>query len=119
MVNEITLYRGNNRTIELTITDKNTELPYDLTNCTIVMYVKKNIDDSDTDSIISKSTTTSIEAIITDPEEGIVEFYIVPNDTINASILKNNIPYPVDFRVTTPDSKVYTVLRSWFTILAR
>ena len=119
MVNEISIYRGNNRTINLTILNKSTGLPYNLTDCIITMLIKKNISDMDADAIIIKSTTDAEEGIIVIPDEGTVEFYLIPNDTDNAVKLKDNVSYPVDFEVETLDHLKYTVLRTCFTILTK
>lgn len=120
MVNEITMYRGNDRTVQITVLDKATMLPYDLDDCTVTMMVKHNINDADVASIITKSTVTASEGVITNPSAGVTEFYIVPNDTLNADTLNDNVPYTIDFRVETPHpEKLYTVLRTWLTILTR
>jgi hypothetical protein len=120
MVNELSMYRGNDRTVQITILDKATGLPYTLTSCTVTMLVKHNINDADVDAIITKVTTDPTEGVITNPTAGVTEFYLVPSDTLNADTLNDNVPYPIDFRVETPHpEKLYTVLRTWLTILTR
>jgi len=120
MVNEVSMYRGNDRTVEITVLDKATGLPYNLTNCTVTMLVKHDINDADANAIITKSTTVATEGVITNATAGVTEFYLVPNDTLNADTLNDNVPYPIDFRVETPHpEKLYTVLRTWLTILTR
>jgi len=121
-MNEISMYRGNNRRVEITIDQKSTGLAYNLTDCIITMFIKKNINDSDENAIITKSTEMLAEGKITSELNGLVEFYLIPVDTNDVvSDLKDNVPYPVDFKVTTPENpvKIYTVLRTWFTILTR
>jgi hypothetical protein len=119
MVNEISMYRGNNRSVNLTILKKSTGLPFPLANCTITMLIKKNINDADSDAIITKSTTNPLQGVILNAIGGVVEFYLVPLDTNNATELRDDVVYPVDFEVETLAHLKYTVLRTWFTILTR
>jgi hypothetical protein len=117
-MNEINMYRGNDRTIAIVITDKSTGLPYNLENCTINMYVKVNIDDDDSQAVIFKTTEDNEEGIIVNAANGLAEFYLIPDDTNDAiDILRNSRPYPVEFRVIPSNEKIYTVLRTWLTIL--
>jgi hypothetical protein len=119
-MNEISLFRGNDRRIEVTILRKSTGLAYNLTNCTITMLIKKDINDADADAIITKSTTDSDEGVILDAINGVVEFYLIPDDTDDAvDILQDNVVYPVDFEVETLAHKKYTILRTSFTIIKR
>jgi hypothetical protein len=108
----IVLYRGNDRTVQITV-KKSDATAYDLTGCTIKMYVKKKPTDLDAEAIITKTGT------LTDAANGVAEFYLVPADTNDATELKDNTPYPVDFEVTTAAGKAYTVLRTSFVILTK
>lgn len=112
MSNTIALYRGNNRTVQITVKQSD-ETAYNLTGCTITMYVKKKVTDLDSEAIITKSGT------LTDASNGIAEFYLVPADTNDATELKDNTPYLCDFEVTTAGGLLYTVLRASFVILTK
>lgn len=112
MANTIIMYRGDDRTVSLAVKDSDGDA-FNLTNCTINMYIKEEIDDLNAEAIISKTGT------ITDAAGGIVEFYLVPSDTNNATTLKDDVPYPCDFEVTASDGKLYTVLRTSFVILKK
>ena len=113
-MNEIVIYRGNNKTVNLTITHSgNTGLAYNLLGCIVTMYVKKNINDIDTDAVISKTGT------LVDASNGIVDFYLVPNDTNDVTELKDNVVYPVDFEVLTGTGNLYTALRTSFIIIKK
>lgn len=110
MSNTIILYRGDDRTISLTV-KKPDGSNYNLTGSTVRMYVKQRIGASDADAIISKIGT------LIDPVNGVVEFYLVPDDTNNATVLRDEVPYPCDFQLVTSESKRYTVLRTSFVII--
>jgi hypothetical protein len=111
--NEISMYRGNDKTVSLTVKRKSTGTAYNLAGCTVTMYVKKDIDDLDSEAVITKV------GVLTQPANGIVEFYLVPADTNNITELEDNVVYPVDFEVLTSGSKVFTVLRTAFIILQK
>jgi len=108
----IVLYRGNNRTVQLTV-KKTDGTAYNLSGCTIKMYIKKKLDDLDAEAVITKTGT------IVQAANGIVEFYLSASDTNNATELKDNTPYPCDFEVTTGTGLLYTVLRTSFVILKK
>jgi len=112
MANTVVMYRGDNRTISLTV-KKTDGTVYSLTGCTVNMYIKEEMDDLNVEAIISKSGT------LTDAVNGVVEFYLIPSDTNDAITLKDNVPYPCDFEVTTGAGKIYTVLRTSFVILKK
>lgn len=112
MSNTISLYRGNDKTLQLTVKTVD-DAAYGLTDCVVKMYIKKRIEDSDSEAIITKTGT------ITDATNGVVEFYLIPDDTNDVTELEDGIPYPVDFEVTAADGKKYTALRTTFVILPK
>lgn len=107
-INEIKMYRGNDKTVNL-IVKRNDEL-YDISSCVITMYIKQDKNHRDSDAIITK------EGTIVDAENGQVEFYLVPSDTEEEDRLEDDVSYPVDFELVTPLGKKYTVSRTWFTL---
>lgn len=107
-INEIKMYRGNDKTINLVV-KRNNNL-YDISSCVITMYIKQDRSHNDSDAIITK------EGTIVDAENGQVEFYLVPSDTEEEDRLEDDVSYPVYFKLVTPLGKKYTVLRSWFTL---
>jgi len=110
--NEISMYRGNDKTISLTV-KSGSGSAYNLTGCTVTMLVKKDIKDLDAEAVITKT------GILTQAINGIVEFYLVPSDTENLDSLEDDVIYPVDFEVLTPLGKKYTVLRTSFILLEK
>lgn len=109
--NTVEIYRGNNRTLSVTIYKPDGE-KYPLTGCTVKLYIKKKVADDNDHAVITLTGT------ITDANNGVVEFYFLPSTTNNATILKNGFPYPFDIEVTTGDDtpQYYTALRSTITI---
>lgn len=112
MSQTISMYRGNDRTVSLTII-KTDGTAYNLTGCTIQMIVKQDINDLDAEAILT------FDGTITGAANGVVEFYIVPADTSSITTLKDNVPYPCDFEVTTATGEKYTVLRTAFVLLKK
>lgn len=112
MANEIVIFRGNDKTVSLTV-KKSDGTAFNLASCTITMLVKKDINDLDAEAVITKTGT------ITQAANGLVEFYLVPSDTNNATDLQDEVTYPVDFEVTSSTGKLYTVLRTSFVILKK
>jgi hypothetical protein len=81
--NEITVFRGNDRTIEVTVTDS-AGGAYNLTGATIYFNVKK--DEDDVASVIAKSTADVAEIKILSPAtNGVFEIYLVPADSATIS----------------------------------
>ena len=76
----VSMYRKRNRTIKFTITG-----PGDLTSAKFWFSVKTDKDDTDEDALIMKKSANndgSDEQIkVTDGPNGVVEVYIVPEDT--------------------------------------
>jgi hypothetical protein len=111
-MNEIVMYRGDDKTASLTV-KRNATSNFNLNGCTVTMYVKKDRADADANAIITLVGT------ITGAVDGLVEFYIEPSNTDDATELQDNVTYPVDFQLVTSANKKYTVLRTSFTILPK
>ena len=116
--NTITVDRGNNKTIKLTVYQVDGETVYDLSGATVTLYVKREIKDDNDDAIIE------LEGTLTDAENGEVEFYLLPAHTNSdeaKSNLKDNKLYPYEVEVVTDDvpAKYYTALRSVFIVNAQ
>jgi len=112
MTQTIVVYRGNHRTIRLTIKDPD-GVAYGISGATIKMYVKKEVTDLDSEAIIT------LTGVIIDNGAGVVEFYLDDSDTETETRLADNTPYPVDFELTTSTDKKYTVLRTTLVILTK
>ena len=111
--NAISMFRGNNKTVQITVLKESTGLAFDLTGCSITMYIKKDINDVDNDAVLTKVGT------IVNPITAIVEFYLLPNDTENITQLGDETPYYADFKVVTGSGSKYTVLRTLFVLLKK
>lgn len=116
--NVVYVFRGNNKTLAMTIYQPDGETEYNLTGCTVTLYVKKRIDDDNDDAIITLSGT------LTDAANGEVEFYLLPTHTNSDEAktnLKDNKHYPFEVEVVTDDvpTKYYTALRSQFCIMSQ
>ena len=76
----VAIYRKRDRTLRITITG-----PGDLTGAKIWFSVKRDLDDEDADALIVKKSANNggddTEAKVYDGENGIIEVYIVPDDT--------------------------------------
>ena len=110
MANTICLYRGDDRTVSLTVIQTD-GTAYSLTGSIVVMYVKQDLADENSEAIITK--TGSLQG------GGVAYFSLIPSDTNDVDELEDNVPYPVDFQVTTAAGKIYTVLRTQFVIIAK
>ncbi len=113
--NVIDIFRGNNKTIVHTVYQGDGDTVYNLTGCTITLYVKRKIKDDNDDAIITLTGT------ITQAVNGIVEFYFLPTHTNSdeaVANLKDDIHYPYEIEVLTDDIpvKYYTSMRSTFII---
>ncbi|GAJ05319.1 unnamed protein product [marine sediment metagenome] len=121
--NTITVDRGNNKTISLTIYHADGKTLYNLTDKTVTLYVKRKISDDNDDAIIVLSTTDTSGTIT---GIGTVEFYLLPKHTDDAAgiakaNLKDNKQYIYEVEVATDDVpiKYYTALRSTFIVTAQ
>lgn len=106
---EILIYRGDNRTIPVTVTDDAGAV--NLTGASIRFSVKKR--KKDTDYIIKKSEADPAEINVTDAINGLFEIYIVPDDTQDLSITT----YYFDIEITDSTGKTYTISMGTFKIL--
>lgn len=107
----IELYRGDNRTFEVTVKDDDGNA-VNITGASIKFSVKERI--SDSGYKFQKSSAQASEITITDAANGVYEVYLVPDDTQTLDIGS----YEYDSQLTTSTGKVYTVVRGEFTILA-
>ncbi|MFQ5647250.1 MAG: BppU family phage baseplate upper protein [bacterium] len=106
---DIELYRGDSRTLEVTVSDENG--PANLTGSTVKFSVKKK--KGDTAYIIKKSTTDPSEINIVDAVNGKLEIYLIPDDTQDVAIAS----YHFDVEVETSTNKIYTVVAGKLSIL--
>ena len=97
--------KGNNRTIEVQVTDSAGK-PYDLPGAVLHFTVKK----IETDSVatFALDTSDSAKGTIKSAAAGLVEFYIIPSNT-NTLTAPSTFRYDVQMVVA---SKVYTVIPS-------
>lgn len=103
-----TIFRGNNKTFPITVTQKSDGGVVDLTGSTLTMEVKAKTGDADP-ALISKTAT------LTDPANGIAEFELEPSDTSGLDPGQ----YSYDVVLVTATSKRYTIIGpNPFTILA-
>ncbi len=81
---KIECYKKRSKTIRVTV-QVSTSVPLDLTGALIWFSVKRDNDDADTDSLISKKNLdnggSDAEAQVVDGPNGILEVYIDPTDT--------------------------------------
>lgn len=82
--NALTVIRGTSKTFRVTVTDPETGKPFNLTGATLILTVKRRIEDAQ--PILRKTTEVMADAVITGPTAGVVEFYLVPADTKNKDI---------------------------------
>lgn len=111
--NYIYLFRGDNKTVRLTVYQSDAITVYNLASCTVTLYIKKKASDDNDEAIITKTGT------ITEAVNGKVEFYFVPADTDDEEELKDDKPYFYNVLVKnssyTP-AKYYTAVKSRFVI---
>jgi len=96
--NRISMFRGDDNPITLTITDSAGDA-VDITGYTFFMTVKKTYEDSDTDAIISKTVKNH-----TDPTGGITTITLTNSDTSKAAGV-----YKYDIQMKTDANLVYTL----------
>ena len=116
--NVIQVFRGNNKTIVQTIYQGDGETVYPLTGYAVTLYVKRTIKDDNDDAIITLTGT------LTEPVNGIVQFYILPAHTNSDEAianLKDDVHYPYEVEVVTDDvpAHYYTAIRSTFIIITQ
>jgi len=109
MANEIEMYYGDNLDIHLTVYEGDGNETVDLTDSTVTMYIRYNVnDDILTNSFLVKQGT------VIDAEGGVVTFKVDYDDMVNLYNLKTDVPYPTDFKITTSSNERFTVLRTNF-----
>lgn len=97
----LTMPRGDSRTLRVTIVDSE-GAAVDLTNYDIVSTARNRAART---TLFTKSSADASEIDKTDPTNGICEIYIVPADTLDASIRSHLL----DVEIThTSSGKVYT-----------
>ena len=78
----ITLNKGRSRTLQFTLSTV-----VDLTNVKLKMTVKKEVDDDDDDAVITLASDNNggsdSQAKVTDLVERVIEFYLVPANTLS------------------------------------
>jgi hypothetical protein len=111
--NVIYVFRGDNKTVRLTVYQSDAETVYNLALCTVTLYIKKKASDHNDEAILTKVGT------ITQAANGKVEFYFVPADTTDNPDLKDDKAYFYNVLVKnssyTP-AKYYTAVKSRFVI---
>ena len=98
----IDIFRGDNRTLEVTVLDTNGN-PVDLTGAQIKFTARTKIDRK---KVIEKSSTDPAQITITDAANGKYEIYLIPSDTYSLKPGK----YVFDSQVTLSSGQVYTVV---------
>jgi hypothetical protein len=104
----LSLKRGDNHTLGLTVTAKSTGLVKDITGWTFYFTIKENITDRDVDALLQLIVTSH-----TNPTAGITAIPFVPEDTFNIEPGK----YFFDIQVLTDDDEVYTIVQGRIEIL--
>ena len=110
---DIEIYRGDNKTWEITVKDVSGEV-VDITGAEIIMSVKKNV--SDVSYLIQRKNLAaggdSGQIEIIDAENGVFNLHLVPENTNNLRPSK----YTYDIQATI-SGKVYTILFGGFGVL--
>jgi len=106
MANEITMYRGDDKTITLTFTDSDGNA-IDITDYTVYFTVKNSVSDSDANAKISKDVTSH-----TNPTSGITQIALTPSDTSSL----NPGAYEYDIQTKDGSGNINTVLTSTFVL---
>ena len=100
----IKLPRGDDRTVEFTITNKTTGAAINLTSGSALFTVRETV----TGSVTFQKTSGEItEILITDATAGVLEVYIVPADTTGLDAGN----YHYDLQITLANNKIYTPVR--------
>lgn len=109
MANEVTMYRGDNRTLEVTVKDSS-DVVVDITNYTAKFTVRTHPDST---AVITKTTDSAAQIDLTDPTNGVLEIYILPTDTSSLAART----YDYDVEITSAGSVVSTVVVSTFDLV--
>lgn len=111
--NGIVIYKGSSKTLDLQVLDQNNS-PVNITGSTITLTVRKKA--PDLLPLIFKSSTDATQVIITFPEVGKAQIFILPSDTktLDARVyvfdiwitLGSGLRYPIilpsDFEILQP-----------------
>jgi len=108
--NEIEIFRGDNKTYEVTVVDADGDA-FNLTGALIIFSVKSS--NNDATYKIQLSTDDAAEIEITDAAGGIFKIYIVPGDTNDYTPVK--WIYDVEVQIS---GKTYTIITDNFVIKA-
>lgn len=106
----ISLYRGDSKTLEVAVTDKNGG-PVDITGASLLFSAKEKL--SDTAYVIQKDSVNAVEILITDAAGGVFQVYLIPADTQTQDIGL----YYYDIQLTTSAGKVYTIKQATIKLL--
>lgn len=114
---DVSVAEGNHFTIELTVFDRKAKL--DLTGSTVEFMVKDvdgngKIVDADASNIITKSSTVGAEITITDATNGVIQVFLLPDDTRG---LGRAPAYKYDIKVKDTGSNQYNTGLANFFIL--
>jgi hypothetical protein len=108
--NDITLYRGDDRTLSVSVNDSDGD-PVNLTSAKVWFTAKQRMRDLDADAVLFKRNTAAggsdAEITLTDAANGQAEVYIVPDDSDDIDAAH----YTYDVQVTLSSGKTYTVVR--------
>jgi len=105
-MNVFYMFRGDDKIYELTVVDKQTESPVDITGCTIKMTWKEK--KTDETYFLQKTFT------LTDPANGKAEVTI---DAADTSQLTERKEFFFDVEITKADGKKETLLEGKFIVL--
>lgn len=97
------MFRGDDKYYELTVKDRITKLPVDITGCTIKMTWKK----VDGTQFLQKDFT------LTDPVNGLAEVKIEKTDT---NSLTEKTVFDFDVQITKTTDDVETLIKGKFTV---
>jgi len=116
-MSDLTIKRGDNRSISLAITDPagigadpndpTTWPPLNLTGCELWFYVKADTDDPDSAAVIQKSTGSGIT--VTDVLLGLATVSIDPIDTVDLPKKYLNVDLLYEVQVQDATNKIITV----------
>lgn len=104
----VEIFRGDNQTLEVTVNDSANNA-FDLTGSVARFTVREGIN---TTQLIFKTSDEVTEIEITDPVDGVLEIYLLPEDTRE---MKPGL-YVYDVEVELPSGDIHTVISGAFRI---
>lgn len=107
---EILFFIGNNGTLRFTFYDQDRNVVV-ITGGELTFSVKSR--ETDTLAVINKCTDDASEGVIVDGAAGIVEFYLVPGDTVGLRPWK----YVYDIQFEDSTGKIYTLIKDVFELV--